>query len=128
VAGTPKPDISSEGPRGWVPDKEILELEQAGLIEGFVPRADLAALEVRTVLIFLRVKSDLESLVADYAGPITDAHEMTGSWDALLVTRFTRSGGLSRFLGLLVTDDRVKAVLPEVVERTVLEYDAPPLN
>jgi DNA-binding Lrp family transcriptional regulator len=111
-----------------VPDTRIIELEHAGLIQGFVPRANFAALDVRTVLIFLRTEGDIETLVADYAGPVTDAHEITGSWDALLVTRFTRPGGLSRFLGLLVTDDRVKLVLPKVVKRTILEYDAPPLN
>jgi DNA-binding Lrp family transcriptional regulator len=106
----------------------VRELERAGRVEGFVPRADLAALGVETVLVFCRVDGDLESLVADYAGPITDAHETTGPWDALLVTRFRRPGGLERFLGQLATDDRVGAVAANVVSRTVLEYDAPPLD
>lgn len=128
MAGTPDPDPSGGGPRGWVPDDRVLELEGTGRIEGFVPQADLASLGVRTVLVLLRLDGELADLVADYAGPITDAHETTGPWDALLVTRFTRAGGLSRFLGLLATDDRVGHVEASVVSRTHLEYDAPPLD
>lgn len=132
MAGIPDRERSGGGggrePRGWVPDERVRELERAGRVEGFVPRADLAALGVETVLVFCRVDGDLESLVADYAGPITDAHETTGPWDALLVTRFRRPGGLERFLGQLATDDRVGAVAANVVSRTVLEYDAPPLD
>ena len=130
MAGTPDPESSGGGPRGWVPDDRVLELEGAGRIEGFVPRADLAALGIETVLVFLHLRGDasLETLVADYDGPITDAHETTGPWDALLVTRFRRPGGLARFLGLLATDDRVTGVEVSVVTRTALEYDAPPLD
>jgi DNA-binding Lrp family transcriptional regulator len=111
-----------------VPDDWVLELERTGRVEGFVPQVDLASLGVRTVLVFLRLDGELAALVADYEGPITDAHETTGPWDALLVTRFTRRGGLSRFLGLLATDDRVRQVEANVVSRTHLEYDAPPLD
>jgi len=134
VAGTPDRDVSDGGggrePRGWVPDERVLELERAGRVEGFVPRVDLSSLGIETVLVFCRLAGDasLEALVADYDGPITDAHETTGPWDALLVTRFRRPGGPSRFLGLLATDDRVRAVEASVVTRTALEYDAPPLD
>lgn len=128
MAGTPDPERSGGGSRGWTPDERVLELEGAGRVEGFVPQADLASLGIETVLVFVRVDGDLETLVADYDGPITDAHETTGPWDALLVTRFRRPGGLARFLGLLATDDRVTGVEVSVVTRTVLEYDAPPLD
>ena len=132
MAGTPDREVTGGGgePRGWVPEQWIRDLERDGHVQGFVPRVDLAALGIRTVVVFLRLRegASLTELVEDHAAVVTDAHETTGPWDALLVTRFARAGGLSRFLGRLGTDDRVTAVEANVVTRTLLEYDAPPLD
>lgn len=137
MAGTPDPGPDSdsdtgggegENPRGWVPEPWVLDLEQAGLVEEYVPRVDYDALDVLTVLVFLRLDGDLAELVADHAGPVTDAHETTDPWGALLVTRFTTPEGPARFLGGLATDNRVVACEVNVVARTALEYDTPPLG
>jgi DNA-binding Lrp family transcriptional regulator len=54
---------------------------------------------------------------------VTDAYETTGSYDALLVTRFDDLGELNGFLAELSTDERVTATTANVVLQTACEYE-----
>ena len=122
MAGAPDGE-STAGRGGWVPDERVLELEREGRVEGYVPSLDYEALGMQTVVVRLRVEGDVEAVVRDYAGPVTDAYETTGSYDALLIARFDDLDEFNGFLAELSTDERVSATTANVVLRTAFEYE-----
>jgi DNA-binding Lrp family transcriptional regulator len=123
VAGAPDRDGSAPRKEGWAPDERVLDLEREGRVDGYVPTLDYDALGMQTVLVRLCVRGDLEAVLADHGGPVTDAYETAGSYDALLIARFDDLGELNGFLAGLSTDDRVTAATANVVLRTAHEYE-----
>ena len=123
MAGAPDRDRSAPRQEGWTPGDRVLELEREGRIEGYVPSLDYDALGMQTVVVRLRVEGDVESVVADHDGPVTDAYGTTGPYDALLVARFDDLGEMNDFLAELSTDDRVAAATANVVLRSACEYE-----
>jgi DNA-binding Lrp family transcriptional regulator len=130
VAGAP--DRRGGAPEGdgetWTPDERVFELERRGAVTGYVPVLDPERFGIETVIVRVRApEADTEALVADYGDRVTDAFELTGSTDLLLVVRFRDHAAVDRFLAALTTDDRVERVNANLVHRTVCEHDSLPL-
>jgi len=123
VSGAPDRDQSAPRQEGWIPGERVLELEREGRVDGYVPALDHDALGMQTVIVRLRVGDDLEAVLEDLDGPVTDAYETAGSYDALLIARFDDLDDLNGFLAGLSTDDRVAAATADVVLRTACEYE-----
>jgi DNA-binding Lrp family transcriptional regulator len=106
----------------------VFELERRGAVTGYVPLLDHRRFGAETVIVWLRVpEAPVEVVVEDYAEHVTDAFELTGSTDLLLVARFDEEAAIDGFLAALSTDDRVTRVSANVVTRTACEYDHLPL-
>jgi DNA-binding Lrp family transcriptional regulator len=115
-------------PDGWTPDERVFDLERRGLVAGYVPVLDHDRFEVRTVIVRLSVPSAaVEAVVETYRERVTDAFELTGAGNLLLVLRFVDATELTRFLATVSTDDRITSVTVDRVVRTACEHDALPL-
>lgn len=112
----------------WTPDERVFELERRGAVTGYVPVLDRERFGTETVIVSLRVPEDpVEHIVEDYGERVTDAFELTGSTDLLMIARFDDQASIDEFLAALSTDDRVTAVTANLVTRAACEYDSLPL-
>jgi len=111
--------------------KRLQRLEESGVIEGYQPDVDYAALGFETTAVF-RLDVDgggLADVVGDLqaSGRMIGVYEVTGDYDVVAVGKFTSTAELDGQIKDLLTHPDVRSATTSIVLDTVCEYEPPPV-
>lgn len=109
--------------------KRLDALEESGLIEGYQPVVDYAAVGYDVTALFrLGVEGDGRSVVEDLASTarIVDVYEVTGSDDVVAVGTFPGTAAMNDLVTTLLDHEGVDTVETDVVLDVVCRRDQPP--
>jgi DNA-binding Lrp family transcriptional regulator len=111
--------------------KRVQALEDAGVVDGYRPEIDYAALGFEVTAVFnLDVAGDgIEAVVADLAAArnMVGVYEVTGSQDVVAVGKFTDTAAMNARIKELLVREEVESVTTNVVLEVVAEDDPIPL-
>lgn len=109
--------------------KRVQALEDAGVIEGYVPKVNYEALGYEvTVLFQLTVEGDALLEVTERlrnTEQLVDVYEVTGSHDIIAVGKFADMDDMNDQIKDLLTDHKVTSANTSVVLNTVREHERP---
>jgi DNA-binding Lrp family transcriptional regulator len=108
--------------------KRLQRLEEDGVVDGYRPDIDYAALGYEVTAVFrIDARGDRNAVVTDLrdTGRMVSIYEMTGSEDVLAIGKFADAAALNARVAEILDHEHVRTVATDIVVDTVCGHDPP---